>query len=258
MNKLRASYAIVQYSPQPERFEAVNVGVVVFDHLKRVVLSRLSVDVSRVKRLSKDVNKVFVVNALSDFVSRLEYEFLRSESLQELQAFREKRSNNFNLTPIVPVIGDNLNDQLESLFLDLVGEPHKKQRSERVSSKLRSALKSEGVIQLLDKRPKPVSIERYGVLLRPEYGFQNGHYNLIDAARFDSAEEGLAEAGKRALEGRALAESLNNRLVVIGDFGDQPNDFFEAIRDDLERASTKLYRMDDLASFSVSVRQHCH
>ena len=81
---------------------------------------------------------------------------------------------------------------------------------------------------------------------------------MIDAARFEPAEEGLAEAGKRALEGRALAGSLNNRLVAIGDFGDQPNDFFEAIRDDLERASTKLYRMDDLRPFADSVRLHVH
>ena len=256
MNKSHASYAILQYSPQPERFEAVNVGVMIFDHVKKRVISRVSNDLSRVKRLYKEVNKVFVLNAIGDFVSRVEHEFASAKSLQELQLFREKRSNNFHLTPIVPVISDDLDDQLSELFLDLVGDPIKAPRSERVSSKLRSALRSEGVMQLLDKRPEPVSIERYGVFLRPEYGFQNGHYNLVDAARFDNAEQGLAEAGKRALEGRALADSLNNRLVVIGDFGDQPNDFYEALRDDLERADTKLYRLDNLGAFAQSVRSH--
>lgn len=256
MDKVRASYAILQYSPQPERFEAVNVGVVIFDHARKRVMCRASDDLSRVKRLYKDVNKVFVINAISDFVSRVEHEFANAGSVGELQLFREKRSNNFNLTPIVPVIGHDLEEELSALFLDLVGDPVRAQRSERVSSKLRSALKSEGVIQLLDKRPEPVSIERYGVFLRPEYGFQNGHYNLVDAARFDNAEQGLAEAGKRALEGRALAESLNNRLVVIGEFGDQPNDFYEALRDDLSRADTKLYRLDNLGAFAESVRSH--
>lgn len=252
----RASYAIIQYSPQPERFEAANVGIVVFDHAKKLILSRLSTDVTRVKRLHKDVNKAFILAAMSDFVSRLKYEFVKSDSLHELQVFREKRSNNFSLTPIVPVIGENLKNELHALFVDLVGDPSKSLRSERVSTKLRAALRSEGVIQLLDKRPEPVSIERYGVFLKPEYGFQNGHYNLVDAARFDNAEQGLAEAGKRALEGRALAESLDSRLVVIGDFGDQPNGFYEAIRDDLARANTKLYRIDDLRPFADSVRLH--
>ena len=258
MNKSRASYAIIQYSPQPERFEAVNVGVVIFDHSKNQIISRLSSDVARLKRLHKDINKAFVLTAMSDFVSRVEYEFAKSDGVERLRVFREKRSNNFGLTPIVPVLNDNLNDELQALFVDLVGDTLKSSRSERISTKLRSALKSEGVIQLLDKRPEPVSIERYGVFLKPEYGFQNGHYNLIDAARFDSSEQGLAEAGKRALEGRAIAESLNNRLVVIGDFGDQPNGFYEAIRDDLNRAKTKLYRMDDLKFFAETVRQQLH
>lgn len=256
MSKSRASYAILQYSPQPERFEAVNVGVVVFDRTKQRVMSKISEDLSRVKRLYKDVNKVFVREAIADFVLRLEYEFSAASNPRALEVFRDKRSNNFSLTPIVPVIGEDLDEQLAEFFVELVGEPVRAPRSERVSSKLRSALRSEGVIQLLDKRPEPVSIERYGVFLRPEYGFQNGHYNLVDAARFDSPDQGLAEAGKRALEGRALAESLNNRLVVIGDFGDQPKDFYEAIRDDLERASTKLYRLDDLGAFAQSVRSH--
>ena len=175
MNKSHASYAILQYSPQPERFEAVNVGVMIFDHVKKRVISRVSNDLSRVKRLYKEVNKVFVLNAIGDFVSRVEHEFASAKSLQELQLFREKRSNNFHLTPIVPVISDDLDDQLSELFLDLVGDPIKAPRSERVSSKLRSALRSEGVMQLLDKRPEPVSIERYGVFLRPEYGLSLIH-----------------------------------------------------------------------------------
>jgi hypothetical protein len=96
------------------------------------------------------------------------------------------------------------------------------------------------------------------VNVQADYGYQNGVYNLIDAARFDNPQRGLAEAGKRVLEGKALSEMLGKRLIVVGEFGAQSDRFVENLRDDFESVGAKLFRLEEVDELSDEIRRTAH
>jgi uncharacterized protein with GYD domain len=258
MKNKSASYAIIQYSPHPERYEFINVGVVVFDYEYRKIHRKVSKDFTRAKKVFGGVQKAFLNMALDDFVNRIAYEFAHSNSSKELSNFLGKRANSLRVTPLLPTVGNDAAAELEKLYSELIAAPKSRKRSKRVSLLLKHAFSNHGVLELLDKKPETVQLERYGVEIKAHYGFQNGHYNLINAARFDDPEAGLAEAGKLGLEGRALAETLEKRLIVVGDFSDHTGGFYNAIRDDLKRSSTTLYRLDEIQKLSDVIRSSVH
>lgn len=256
MDNKSASYSIIQYSPHPERYEFINIGVVIFDAEKRIVHSKFSDNFSRAKKFFKDLNVSYVKLALEDFNNRISFEFGKGFDKHGMEKFLSNRVNIFRATPMLPIVLSNLSLDLDALFDQMVSSQPKNNRAERIGVKLSKALSNEGVLSLLDKKPEVVHIPKYGVNIRAHYGYKNGVYNLIDAANFDDPEKGLAEAGKRALEGKFLAETLDRRLIVVGDFGDQSNDYFRAIYDDLEQADTKLFRLGDLSGLAREIKSN--
>ena len=258
MNDNSMFYSIVQFSPRPERFEFVNVGVLVFDRPHARFVSRLSGDFARVRKFFDDASPSFLKMALQDFAERVEYEFGKSRFEISSDEFNAKRSGIFQITPVLPVAGNDLEKIADGLFVDLVEAKAQHKRAARINTRLTAAFRDAGVLPLLQKRPKAVLIEKWGVNIKADYGYQNGVYNLIDAARFDDAERGLAEAGKRVLEGRALAETLEHRLVVVGDFGDQPEAYVHNIKEEFADARAKLFTLDEVHVLADEIRRTSH
>ena len=258
MNDNSMSYSIVQFSPRPERFEFVNVGVLVFDHRNARVISRLSNDFARVRKFFEDASPSFLKMALRDFAERVEYEFGKKSFEISADEFNSKRAGIFQITPVLPVAGKNPEKIAEGLFGVLVEAKTQHKRVQQISTRLTAAFREVGVLPLLQKRPKAVLIEKWGVNIKADYGYQNGVYNLIDAARFDDAERGLSEAGKRVLEGRALAETLEHRLVVVGDFGDQPETYVRNIKEELADAGARLFTLDEIHVLADEIRRTAH
>ena len=254
-----ARYSIVQFCPNPERFEALNVGVLILDDNTSQPMYRFLKDFSRLRKVFGGINKSFLNDGLEDFVQRVVTEYRGSKLFATFDQFAASRTNIFRLSPLQPILNDNLDEELDNLFSDLVDGGVRKIKAERIKSRVNKSLAQLGLLQFLDRKPNPVKLDRYGgVTIKAEYGYQNGAYNLVDVARFDDAENGLAEAGKRALEGNALAGTLDKRLSVIGDFGDLSENYYSAIKEDLLRANVKLYRLSDsgLQEFSRAVRYH--
>ncbi len=252
-------YSIIQFSPYPERSEYINVGVMVFSRSGDVFAYRLIDDFGRVKRFFGDINQAFLSLALHDFSQRLSYELKRGRFIDaSLESFNAKRADMFKVTPAYAVAGFSPEAAVEKLFGDLVIMSPQAKRVERVNTLLTNAFSHAGVLPLLEKRPEPVHIAQYGVSIQADYGYQNGVYNLIDAARFDNPQRGLAEAGKRILEGRALSETSGQRLIVVGEFGDQPVSFVENLRKDFLRAKAKLFRLEEIDQLAEEIRQSAH
>lgn len=258
MSESELAYSIVQFSPRPERFEFINVGVLVFDGGRGKVISKHSSNFSRVKRFFGDASPSFLKMAVADFSEQVEYEFRKRRFEISAVDFNSKRAGIFQITPLLPALGENPHEIAQSLFVELVEAKVKNKKSERVSTRLTHALKDAGVLPLLQKRPKAVQIEKWGVSVKADYGYQNGVYNLIDSARFDDSERGLAEAGKRVLEGRALAETLDHRLVVVGDFGEQSNSFVRDLKEEFSKADSKLFTLDEVDILANEIRRTAH
>lgn len=258
MSESELAYSIVQYSPRPERFEFINVGVLVFDRRSGTVIFRHSSDFSRAKKLFGDASPAFLRMAIADFADQVGHEFRRLKFEMSTLEFNSKRAGIFQITPILPVLGPNALEVLDRLLLELVEDHPKNQKAERVSTRLTRAFQDAGVIPLLQRRPKAVHIPKWGVSVKADYGYQNGVFNLIDSARFDESERGLAEAGKRVLEGKALAETLHHRLVVVADFGQQSNSFIADLKDEFDKASAKLFTLDEVHLLASEIRRTAH
>jgi len=252
------SYSIIQFSPRPERFEFVNVGVIVFDGGRKSIVPKLSDDFSRVKKVFGDASPSFLSVALHDYVERIEFEYAKLGARISEIDFNAKRSDIFQLTPVLPVMGQNAFAVAQDLYSELVQVSIKSKRAENVSTQLARGFHERGVLSLLQKRPKAVEIPKYGVSIKADFGYQNGVYNLIDAARFDASERGLAEAGKRILEGRALADTLSHRLIVVGDFAEKSGDFIESLKEDFRTSNSKLFAIDELDLLSEEIKRTAH
>ncbi|MGO7339714.1 DUF3037 domain-containing protein [Rhizobium johnstonii] len=259
MESMKLFYSIVQFSPFPERFEYVNLGIVVFDNHQGKVVVRLSDDFGRVKKFFGDFNATFLRSAVHDFSQRVVHHFSRpATAATSINDFNSKRADLFRLTPMNAVAGERAGDVADKLFMELVAWHGQAKKIERINALLTSAFRDAGVLALLDKRPEPVHIEQYGVNVQADYGYQNGVYNLIDAARFDNPQRGLAEAGKRILEGKALSEMLGKRLIVVAEFGAQPDRFVENLRGDFESVGAKLFRLEEIDKLSEEIRRTAH
>ena len=94
-----AFYSIIQYCPNPERFEALNIGVLIFDPYSCKPRVRFLNDFSRLKKVFGSINKPFIENGLADFTLRVDKEFRLSRGKHEFQKFASSRSNLFRISP---------------------------------------------------------------------------------------------------------------------------------------------------------------
>jgi hypothetical protein len=258
MEDIRLFYSIIQFSPFPERFEYMNAGVAVFEKRGLRVAVKLADDLTRVRKVFGEINATFLKAALHDFSQRVIMHFSRASSSVSsggIEEFNSKRAELFRLTPLNAVAGDYPDVVAGKLFDELVAWRGDSKKIDRVNTLLTNAFRDAGVLSLLDRRPEPVHIAQYDVSIQADYGYQNGVYNLIDAARFDNPQRGLAEAGKRVLEGKALHEMLSNRLIVVGEFGSQPARFIDNLRGDFESVGAKLFRLEEVDELAKEIRK---
>lgn len=261
MEKHRSYYALVQYSAHPERMEFVNVGVALFVPESGFVGVRFADGVGRVERLFGKQPKPYL-DALKDGLERrLHAQFSRGVSASSFEDFAEKRANELRVSKPMPVSVDDPQRVLSELFKELVGEERPKAREPRVAKRLHEAFEKAGVVHYLDPRPE-VDLPEYGVKVSVPFGYQNGCYNLVDAMRLPrSVQEGMREAGKRAMEGNLVWRHYANqaspkRLVVVGDFSHQTNEFFHAVSEQMDQAHVKLHRLDDLRPLLRDIEQN--
>lgn len=254
--KQASSYTIVQFLPDPDRQEAVNLGVLLYDADTARIFSRFVQDTSKIAARCVGSNKNFLNIAVGELKKRVDHGRYKSMSFDELKKFQSGRSNNIRLTPLLPTFSRDVEAEVERLFEALVGEADAVPRRPKVATRLRAGLRQLHALKYFDLRPEPVSLPRYNLVLRPDLAIRKSQLNLIEAARFDEPDIGISQAGKYALSGKALHSNLGMRLIVVGDFGAQSEDYYRAIKQDLEAANTKLYRMDQLSDLTRDFTIH--
>lgn len=250
MEQHQGKYALVQYCPIPERLEFLNIGLLLVVAELDFFRVRFARGHARLDRVFGKQPKFYLEALKSSFDARLRSEFSAHLDNARFEEFSEKRANDIRLSRLLPVVVSEVERDFERLFLDLVGDDDPVVREPRIRRKLREAFVSHRVEALLDN-PDDVELPEYGLKISVPYGYQNGCYNFIDGMRLSaSVGEGLREAGKRALEGgliwKHFEDGPRKRLVVVGDFSQQSNEFFNAVRDRFEESNVKLHRLDDM------------
>jgi hypothetical protein len=243
-------YALIQFSPVPERMEFLNIGLLMLVPNQRFVGIRFARGQSRLDRVFGRQSKVYIEAIKDSFENRLRQEIAKGLE-SGYDEFVRRRANDIRLSPLLPVLVGDAEAEFENLFDELVGDDDKLAREPRIRRKLREAFEENRVEMLLDK-PEEVDLPEYGMKVSVPYGYQNGCYNFIDGMRIPrNVSDGLREAGKRAMEGGLIWKHFQNeplckRLVVVGDFSEQSNGFYQAVSDQFEGANVRLYRLDDL------------
>lgn len=245
-------YALLQYSPVPERQEFLNFGVLLAVPELDFFDFRISKGSSRMERLFENVPKGQFEAEKFGFGNRIRIEYIRNRSPKALNELSRKLANDFRLSEVLPIAVEEPQKQLNDLFSDLVGHEMPIQREKRISVKLKDAFVKRRIVQYLDSSPPPVKLPEAGVQISAPFGYQNGAYNLIDSVRISgNASEDMKETGRRAIEGGLLwkhfeSSSSKKRLVVVGDFSKHPDKFYHAVGELLEENHVRLYRLDNL------------
>lgn len=254
-------YALLQFSPVPDRFEFVNIGVVLFAPDRHDVRVKFSSGWKRVEKLFGKQERGNLNVIRDSFKQRLRLEFSEPFSREKLERFAKSRANNLRMSNILPIVIEHEPDvELAELFKSLVGEDENSQRLPRVADELKKKFERAGVDKLLQK-PEPIELPQ-GVTIEAPYGYQNGSFNLIDPVRLvGEPEEALAQASKRAIEGQWLLQyskecRRKKKLIVVGDFTGQQSPFVDAVHGMMKQHEVDLYDLRDIDPLVADIREH--
>jgi hypothetical protein len=235
----------------PERLEFLNIGLVLLVPQLDFVGIRFARGQSRLDRVFGRQQRSYLDAIKEAFENRLRAELSKDAAGASLDEFARRRANDVRISQLLPVMVADPAVEFDNLFDELVGEDDPLIREPRMRRKLRDAFVAHKVEQFLD-RPAELDLPEYGMKINVPYGYQNGCYNLIDGMRLSGGvNDALREAGKRAIEGGLIWKHFEQqenakRLVVVGDFGQHQNGFYQAVHERFDASNVKLYRLDDM------------
>jgi hypothetical protein len=261
--KMRHSgyYALLQYSPQPERQEFLNFGILLVVPALGFSEVAIAKGSARMERVFEGIPKARFEDEKRGFGNRVKMEFARRRSLEALDELSRKLANDFRISELRAVAVDDPRQQLQHLFHVLVGDEEPKKKAARISTRMRDAFIAKRIVQYLEN-PPAINIPEAGIQINAPFGYQNGAYNLIDGVRISgNPSEDMKETGRRAIEGGLLWKHFEKspsrkRLIVVGDFSRHENKFYDAVGDLLEENHVRLYRLDSLDPLLDDIREN--
>lgn len=148
MERQKGFYAILQFSPIPERFEFVNIGVFLAVPQKNFIEVRFSKTHKRLERLFGKQHGQYLQSLKEGFAKRLRFEFLESPNSERFERFGRNRANEIRLSQIFPIAVENPEADLDDLFDKLVGEDVIQRRERRIASQLKDELRRDSILDV--------------------------------------------------------------------------------------------------------------
>jgi Protein of unknown function (DUF3037) len=258
MSKPRGLYGLIQFSPAPERLEFINIGALLVDVDRRFFGVRFSQNIRRLDRVFGPQSKPYLEALKAGLANRLKAELGSEWNLERLKSFIGSRANSVRISKLLPIVVDDPNADLDELFVTLVGDQEVIPRQPKVASELRKKFAQAGVEKLLEK-PAPIELPQ-GVTIEVPWAYRNGAYNLIEPVRLGGpASEALAQASKRAVEGKWLREFTTEapkRLVVVGEVTGQELSFVRAISEMMADHDVRFFDIEDIDPLLRDIKLH--
>ena len=262
MKPEKGYYSIVQYCPDLGRFEAANIGVLLFCPESGFLKTLTSENNSRIIRFfgseGHDWKRINTVKkALQD---RLAKERHSIRTVEDIRQFIATRANFIQITQPLPMKVLDPEKDLAELFQQVLGAPANRERRKAFRTYVGEKFVQAG----LEKKIMPDVKVRVPVLdkeVEMPFGFQNGRFNLINPVRFGAVdpEQSYRTACKHAVEGRLLYEHPNRvlgemQLVVIGQFRATDKESPQMVRMLFEESHVKLYSAQELPQLIDEIR----
>jgi hypothetical protein len=270
MKPLKGYYSLIQYCPDLSRMEAVNIGVLLFCPEINFIKARTDKTESRVRKLfglkREDKSRI---NAMREAIEkRLIVDQENFQTLEDLEKFIQTRANAVQITPPRPMKVFEPEKDLEELFNQLVAEKETEALDdgtqsvpESINVKLEKTFSKDEVKKRLRANLSiPVPALRREVHF--PYGFQNGHFNLIQPVPFDAKNRDavLDKACKYAVEGDLIAshpdpELGDLQLVVVGQFANPQPETEIAVRELLTDYNVRFFGQNDVEVLATEIIQ---
>jgi hypothetical protein len=263
MKPKRGYYSLIQFCPDSSRLEAVNVGVVLLCPDAGFLGARTAAGNRRAEKLVDrgELDRKALNSAKRAIEHRLEVDRDSFRNLEDLQRFVATRGNTLKLTDPRPTKVFQPQNDLDSLFAELVGGRARTQSQEPVTPELDHVfhrLHGEGRARLDWQVNVPV-LRR---TLRVPYAYRNGDWNLVKPQRFSGNEtSAMSIAMRLAVEGDLLQrhsdEEGPKRLVVVslfsgnGDAQTVPNRVTEL----LGEYDVRTVKASDIPQFAAQIEK---
>ncbi|UUO06613.1 DUF3037 domain-containing protein [Blastopirellula sp. J2-11] len=263
MTTEKGYYSVIQYCPDLGRFEAANVGVLLFCPQSGFLQALTSKSNRRIKKFFGkighdwkriDAIKKSLEESLANGSSKI-------DSLEALQKFIATRANAIQLSDPKPIRVTNAADDLQALYNELVGETPGPAKRENLTKQLDRRFLDAGIGDRIVHEMK-VEVPILEKEIEIPFGFQNGRFNLITPARFQGATPDalLSTAFKWAVEGRSIYNYKDparghQKLVVVGQFLEGDKESSAAVRRVLQANDVKLYSTEELPELIDEIRR---
>ena len=262
-------YSILQYVPDPERAEGVNIGLMLFCPEKGFLKIQTTESNDRVRRLlgrqrGSATNLSRLDAFKTAFEERVALEAGRIQTLEDFRTFVNTRANQLRLTDPRPVKVADPEPELLNLFRLLVDDAalthvpmhHATTVIKRQFGQLLTAHKLDGVVQ----RDVPVELPLLGRQQYP-FAFSNGQPNVIEPETFElSRQREITERACRlVIEGQDLSKQAQpTKLNIIGSFKPGQDEQVRQVRRLLESNHVALYTVEEMGKLVDVIARTAH
>lgn len=267
MTTSESFFSLIQFFPDLDRSEGVNVGVLLYAPKSGRVYARFSTSNDLVRRR-------FPGRALDD--ARLNYakvalrerlEAKPFETREDLEHFADSLGNNLAILPLRPTLVTSIQEELDELMQTLVHEPVTP--SERQTAELEQIAKTYLTpVQLGAKvrwHVKDVTVPVIGRTIKVNFAYLNGSLNYVKTHAFTAEHDAtMAKAGTSALNGMFLAKhpielegnEVKQHLIVLASFADLS--MRPKVSEMFRECDVEMVEAKDIEKFAERVRRDAH
>jgi hypothetical protein len=263
MKPMKGYYSIVQYCPDLSRFEAANVGVLVFCPERRFLKALTVGNNSRIIRFfGSEGHDWERINTLKHGLEdRLQNEATDINTVDDLKRFIALRAGLLQITPPKPMRVADPDKDLVELYEQVIGEPIRTRRGKSLKRYIGEKLHNAGLDKKIARDLK-ITVPVLQKVVEFPFGFQNGRFNLINPVSFRAAnpDQSVATACKYAVQGRSLYQEAHPKLgklqlVIVGQFRPKDKESPQKVNRVFQEYNVALYRTDEISKLADEIRR---
>lgn len=258
----RGYYSVLQFCPDPARFEVANLGVALLCPDQNFFQARVTGGNERVTHFFDRSH--YDIPRLNSYKAGLVDRLNNSGEVKDRDSFGQFAAMQVNAIVMTPPqfcrVEGNAEELLESLLEDLVGEKKRVASEGGLKQRLREAFEAEGLLGTIILENVSITVPAFGREAAFPFAWQNGVLNLIDPVRFTSNEPSNLEqtACRRAVEGQSISrreDPVHGRcqLNVIGQFQAEDQNGRDIVRRILQESEVKLIESSHIESYIQTI-----
>lgn len=264
MNTYRGYYSVLQFCPDPARFEVANLGVALLCPDQNYFAARVGGGNERVTRFFDRTQ--YDIERLNAYKLGLVDRLNNGGEITDKNSFTQFAAMQINAIVMTPPqfcrVEGKASEVLDKMFDDLVGDKKRKAGDGGLKKRLRDAFETEGLLGNIVRENVEVEVPAFGRVDEFPFAWQNGVLNLVQIARFTSKDPGSLEqtACRRAIEGQSLRRNENARygkceLNVVGQFQSEDQQGRDIVHRILAESSVELIESTRISSYIEKIRR---